>query len=168
MDANLIFDIGAHRGEDTEFYLRKGFRVIGVEANPALYEGLRQKFKTFIADGRLKVVNKAISWAAGIVKFYVNKDVTEWGTFDPEWWNGIDERAPKVGRLKSRPSPPPIYSVNSACRNYVKIDIEGYDTIVLESFAEISERPEYVSIESDKGFVPGNSTRDSVADVPRI
>ena len=32
----LIFDIGCHLGEDSEFYLRKGFKVVAVEANPEL------------------------------------------------------------------------------------------------------------------------------------
>lgn len=32
LSRDLIFDIGMHRGEDSEFYLRKGFRVVAVEA----------------------------------------------------------------------------------------------------------------------------------------
>ena len=31
-DDNLIYDIGVNKGEDTEFYLNKGFRVVGIEA----------------------------------------------------------------------------------------------------------------------------------------
>jgi FkbM family methyltransferase len=150
LDANLIFDIGAHRGEDTEFYLKKGFRVVSVEANPALYEGLRQKFRTPIADGRLTVVNKAISGAAGKVKFYVNKDVSEWGTLDPDWV----ERNRRKG-FESREIEVDAVTTADLFREfgvpyYVKIDIEGYDTIALEGFAGIGERPKYVSIESDK------------------
>ena len=33
---NLIFDIGFHKGEDTLFYLLKGYRVIAVDADPNL------------------------------------------------------------------------------------------------------------------------------------
>ena len=33
---DLIYDVGMHKGEDTEFYLRKGFRVIAIEADPDL------------------------------------------------------------------------------------------------------------------------------------
>ncbi len=29
MRDDLIYDVGMHTGEDTEFYLRKGFRVVG-------------------------------------------------------------------------------------------------------------------------------------------
>ncbi len=33
---------------------------------------------------------------------------------------------------------------------YLKIDIEGCDTVCVRSLAEFKERPDYVSIESDK------------------
>ena len=94
MDATLIFDVGAHCGEDTEFYLKKGFRVIAVEANPVLCEQLVQKFGPFLADGRLVLVNKAVSNVAGRVKFYVNTRTTVWGTLASEWV----ERNVKSGR----------------------------------------------------------------------
>jgi FkbM family methyltransferase len=150
LDANLIFDVGAHCGEDTEFYLKKGFRVIGVEANYMLYEELLQKFKTFIANGRLILVNKAISRAAGKVKFYINTRATAWGTLDTDWV----ERNRRKG-AESREVEVAAVTMADLFREfgvpyYVKIDIEGYDIIALESFAEISERPRYVSIESDK------------------
>src|SRR5260221_7698885 len=32
----VIYDVGAHRGEDAAFYLQKGFAVVAVEANPLL------------------------------------------------------------------------------------------------------------------------------------
>jgi hypothetical protein len=34
---DLIYDIGMHQGEDTEFYLQKGFNVIAFEADPDWY-----------------------------------------------------------------------------------------------------------------------------------
>ena len=33
VNLNLVFDIGMHLGADTEFYLKKGFNVIGFEAS---------------------------------------------------------------------------------------------------------------------------------------
>ncbi|RYG28164.1 MAG: FkbM family methyltransferase, partial [Chitinophagaceae bacterium] len=33
MSGKLIIDLGAHKGEDSDFYLRKGFRVIAVDAS---------------------------------------------------------------------------------------------------------------------------------------
>ncbi len=34
MERDLVFDIGVNNGEDTAYYLRRGFRVVGVDANP--------------------------------------------------------------------------------------------------------------------------------------
>ena len=38
---DLIFDIGMHKGEDAEFYLRKGFRVVAFEADADLVQALQ-------------------------------------------------------------------------------------------------------------------------------
>lgn len=36
MNPDLIFDLGMHHGHDSEYYLKKGFQVVAVEANPLL------------------------------------------------------------------------------------------------------------------------------------
>jgi hypothetical protein len=63
MEKSLIFDIGCHLGEDSEFYLKKGFKVVAVEANPALCADLRTRFAKEITDGRFILVEKAIAGA---------------------------------------------------------------------------------------------------------
>ena len=35
-DSKVIFDLGMHNGDDTAFYLSRGFNVVALEANPAL------------------------------------------------------------------------------------------------------------------------------------
>ena len=42
-DPKLIFDIGLHKGLEAEFYLRKGFCVVGVEASGDLAEIARNR-----------------------------------------------------------------------------------------------------------------------------
>jgi len=56
MDAQLIYDVGAQLGEDTDFYLRKGFKVVAIEANPPLAEGLRE-------DSGGMFLTEASSWS---------------------------------------------------------------------------------------------------------
>ena len=56
---NLIFDIGASNGTDTQFYLDKGFDVVAVEADPVMYEENLHRFKTSIVQGRLQMLNRA-------------------------------------------------------------------------------------------------------------
>ena len=57
---DLIFDVGTHKGQDSDFYLKLGYRVVAVEANPALADELRHRFREAIADGRLILVDKAV------------------------------------------------------------------------------------------------------------
>jgi FkbM family methyltransferase len=78
--ANLIYDLGAHNGQDSDFYLKKGFNVVAVEANPALCDSLRRRFSREIAEGRFSLVEKAVGERFGKVEFFVNTDRSVWGT----------------------------------------------------------------------------------------
>jgi len=64
MEENLVFDIGMHRGEDSEFYLKKGFRVIGVEANQELCEEVIKKYHQKFKEVNLQLLTKhrATAW----------------------------------------------------------------------------------------------------------
>jgi hypothetical protein len=42
--ADLVYDVGMNRGEDTEFYAKKGYQVVGFESDP-----LDQCRKRFVA-----------------------------------------------------------------------------------------------------------------------
>ena len=41
---NLIYDLGCHNGQDSDFCLKKGFTVFAVEANPELCDVLKLRF----------------------------------------------------------------------------------------------------------------------------
>jgi FkbM family methyltransferase len=148
MEADLIYDVGAFRGEDTGFYLAKGFRVVAVEANPALVAQLESRFAAPLADGRLRLVAAAISERAGPARFYVNDLHPVWSTTSPEW----------VARNLRRGTPSreitvPGATFGSLLRQhgvpyYLKIDIEGADLLCLQALREERSRPRYVSLES--------------------
>ena len=57
---NLVFDLGFHRGEDTDHYLAIGHRVVAVEANPSLAEDGRQRFAAEISSGQLQLIHAAV------------------------------------------------------------------------------------------------------------
>ena len=88
MRDDLIFDIGMHKGEDTAFYLKKGYRVVGVEADPDLAAFCRQRFASQIQDGRVHVIEGAIvakdDVKNGTIKFYKNQH-SIWGTTSEKW-----------------------------------------------------------------------------------
>jgi predicted RNA methylase len=43
-----IYDIGMHSGRDTGFYLKKGFKVVAIEADPKHVQNGKEKFKSEI------------------------------------------------------------------------------------------------------------------------
>src|SRR5688572_11446605 len=81
MNDDLIFDIGANHGEDTVFYLAKGYRVVAVEANPILAELLHRQFRNEINAGRLVLETCGINKTAGVAKFYRNLTCDHWSSF---------------------------------------------------------------------------------------
>ena len=50
MKGDLIYDLGLHTGQDTEFYLKKGFNVVAIEANPLLVTEAEARFALEVAS----------------------------------------------------------------------------------------------------------------------
>ena len=71
MIPDLIFDVGAHNGDDSFYYLSKGFRVVAVEANGDLCAFLRSRFGREASTGRFILVEAAIADKAGEAGFWV-------------------------------------------------------------------------------------------------
>jgi FkbM family methyltransferase len=150
--STLVFDIGFHKGEDTNFYLKKGYKVIAFEASPDLVQAGKVRFKDEIVAERLIIVEGAITSeiGSGPIRFYKNDKNSVFGTINPDW----NERNEVVG------SGGTIIEVNridiASCiekfgvPHFMKIDIEGADTVVLDALKAFDERPDYLSIESNK------------------
>lgn len=150
---DLIFDIGLHKGEDTGYYLKKGFKVVAFEADPDLIISCKQKFATEIASGQLRIVEGAIVEnlkAGDVVRFYKNNKNTVWGTVMQDW----SERNVKLGAESEVIEVKAIdfteYLRLYGIPYYMKIDIEGMDTVCLKSLLHFDIKPDYISIESDK------------------
>lgn len=147
MNRDLIFDIGCHKGEDSAFYLRKGFHVVGIEANPDLCRDLKQRFAEEIKQGQFTLVENAIAEKAGQVEFFINTSATIWGTIRRDW---ADRDAAHIRRIVV-----PSVTFGSLLERYgipyyLKIDIEGADMLCLEGLFAFQERPHFVSFESDR------------------
>ena len=137
-----------HNGTDTEFYLKKGFRVVGVEANPHLVEAARVKFHAEIAQRRLVAENVGIHDKESVVKFYVNQDVDEWSSFDINLGTRQGTRYTVIDVLCK----PLAYFVGKyGMPYYLKVDVEGLDPTVVRQLSRWVIRPAYISLE-DSGI----------------
>jgi FkbM family methyltransferase len=146
--------MGMHKGEDTDYYLQKGFRVIGFEANPELANECRARFANAIDRKDLTVINGAIvepnSLAAGqkTVKFYKNVKKSVWGTVSSDW-----ARRNEMLGTQSEVIEVEVVDFKECLSRfgipyYMKIDIEGSDIVCLKSLLDFEFKPDYISIES--------------------
>jgi FkbM family methyltransferase len=148
LQRDLVFDVGLHKGEDTDYYLRKGFRVVAIEANPELVRECRLRFAQEIANGRLRIIEGAVAEGRGKILFYKN-ELSIWGTTN-------DDRAKRnetLGRQNYR-TEVDIVDIKSVLHQfgmpyYLKIDIEGADGLVLDALLHFPDSPPFLSIESD-------------------
>ena len=62
-----IFDVGMFDGSDTAYYLDSGYRVLSIEANPALVQHAEKRFATQVKSGQLTCVHAAIAATCGPV-----------------------------------------------------------------------------------------------------
>src|SRR5262245_29983141 len=81
MKEDLIYDIGLHDGSDTAYYLRRGFRVVAIDANPAMVELARKTFSEFVSSNRLILLNIAIADKVEERIFWVSEQ-SLWSSFD--------------------------------------------------------------------------------------
>ena len=145
-----------NNGLDSVSYLRMGYRVVGVEANPRLYDHSIQIPPIQVAkkEGRFNAENVGL-WddvsANSTMKFYIHKRQDEWSSFSK-----------KLGcRTKRNFSMKNCYIIKVAMMTlsslvekygppfYMKIDIEGGDIYCLQSLPSLKTKPVFVSVEFD-------------------
>lgn len=155
-DPNLIYDVGLHHGQDTDFYLKKGYRVVAFEANPGNVAFCRERFATEIADGRLTIVEGAITedsfnnGSSGWVKFYRNENHSLWGSTSEDWAYrntifGTTHETIKVAAVDFS-----VCLQRYGIPHYLKADIVGSETICLRALLKFANKPDYISIRSEK------------------
>ena len=146
---HLIFDIGMNACEDTDFYLKKGFRVVAVEANPATCRDAAEKHRDAIEAGRLTILNRAISSSRDPVMLYVCSSYSAWTTASPrlrDFWReqGAVFQEVEVPGMLARD-----LVADHGTPYYAKIDIEGSDILCLDGFTDDAPKPRYLSVEVD-------------------
>lgn len=142
--SRVIFDLGMNNGDDTDFYLKRGFRVVALEANPKLCRAAERRFASQVADGLLQIVHAAIWERPGRQTFYVNRDNDHWSSLDPAWATRNDSAVEAVevecvtlAMLFERHGVPKV----------LKIDVEGVDHVVLDQLRGAPLLPQFVSVE---------------------
>lgn len=149
MIPDLIYDVGMNNGDDTAYYLNRGFRVVAIEAEPSLVSKGHERFREEIIAGRLRILNIAVAEKAGVLPFWICETHSEWNSFNRE--------------IASRDGCP-HHQIEVECRPfrsilaefgvpyYLKIDIEGHDHFCVEGL-EIADLPKYISVENSRKII---------------
>ena len=139
----VIYDFGMNNGDDAEYYLLKGSKVVGVDANPALCRQVEQRFAAEIGEGRLVVLNCALPGGeAGATDFFIHKENDVLSQLPVPDSMGEFERI----RVPCR-DPVEIIREHGEPR-YIKVDLEGLDAEILRAVFAAGIRPPEISAES--------------------
>lgn len=143
MQQDLIFDVGMHIGNDTAYYLSRGYRVVAIEADPSLVAEQKAKHAEHIRSGRLTILNYVIGSEDGTTRFWICQENRAMST--------MDESIMRSSRMHFEPTDLPCRTLSSIFREhgvpfYLKIDIEGSDHYCLRAI-DPTDAPTYVSFE---------------------
>jgi len=142
---DLIFDIGMSEGNDTDFYLRKGFRVLGVEADPAVYAKLTERFAEPLTTGRLSIIHKAaFSQAGQQITFFSNAEVQGHSRVMQNPREFANKRG-NVVEVETIDWPSLVRQAGTPY--FCKVDIETSEEKFLSSIIGARTIPEYMSAE---------------------
>ena len=134
-----IVDLGAFDGSDTEYYLRKGFRVIAIEAD----EGFSNSILKKIGDHENLILKTiAITNARKKVTFYKNMVKKDWSSLIK------DGKATQHTHRVMEVQGDTLDNVLKGEKIYfMKMDIEGGEINAVAALKRLESFPEYLSFE---------------------
>jgi FkbM family methyltransferase len=146
MIKKIIFDCGANEGDNLNYYLQKKAIVVAIEADPNLTKIINKKYKKYIDSKRLFVENICLSNKKKKINFFINKKSSRHSTAFPNIINNYEKvtiSADKLSNIVKKY----FNKFNNLKIEYIKIDIEGSDHIVLEDLITNKIYPNYISLE---------------------
>jgi FkbM family methyltransferase len=127
---------------------------------------LLEKFQPEIRSGQLTIIGKAINARPGRARF-ITSSVSVWGTLS----RAFAERNAALGASTHEIEVDCIMFADIlreyGIPYYLKIDIEGCDSLCLDALGEFSKRPQYLSIESC-ATSPGCGFNDTLKQLQKL
>lgn len=139
----LIYDVGMHNGDDSAYYLAKGYEVVGIDANPNLCAACTIRFEREIAEGRMTVLNTGVGPAEDRMIFHINERESQLSSFvapvdSKDSWLRIRVPVRRLSAIIAEHGP----------AHYIKIDVEHFDHLILAELEQGGLRPSFISAEA--------------------
>ena len=146
----VIFDFGANSGQNIKYFLSRADKVIAIEANPVLCAALRADFSEDIASGQLVIENYVITdvdtLTSKFVNFYISNTNSVLSQFPIPKNIGDFTKIELPSATASQIVRQHLHEGENLL--YIKIDLEGYDVLILKNLFCNGIYPEYISAES--------------------
>jgi FkbM family methyltransferase len=143
--SRVVFDVGMNNGDDSAYYLSRGYAVVAIEANPILADRARHRFEKEIAAGQMWIEEVGIGDQSGNANFWINDERDVFSSF-------YHARAARNGMK--------CHAIRVACTSldtllkkygvpyYLKLDVEGNEASCLRCLDSFP-LPQYVSVEAE-------------------
>ncbi len=141
-----IYDLGACRGENLNYYLSNSDQVVAVEANPENCDFIRKKYFREIENQKLILMNCVIGVDSNIetANFYVHKENHLLGQFP------LPKNSDEYKKIKIKHIDVLKLIEEYGFAHYIKIDLEEYDHIILDRILKENIKFNYISAEIKK------------------
>ncbi len=144
----IIFDFGANKGQNLKYFLDKADIVIAIEANYSLTKKIESDFKEFINSKKLIVRNIALTDNENLktIDFYISKTRHTHSTLYPDDISKFLKKEVECIKASSIIKKY-LNDFNILEIEYIKIDIEGADKVILNDLLKNNIVPKNLSIE---------------------
>ena len=129
---DLVFDVGANRGDKTAVFLGLGARVLAIEPDPRTADGLRRRFR---GEPRTTVLDMGVGAASGEMPFHPSSYSTR-STFAVDRMRQLGDNVEYgAGTIVSVTTLDALIAAHGVPR-FCKIDVEGYEPEVLRGLSQ--------------------------------
>ena len=143
---DLIIDVGMHRGEDTSYYLKKGYNVIAIDADPNTLKYVNKKFNKEVKKKKLRILNYAIADVDDLQMDFNISELSLWSSLKKDIANR-NKLAKDTVKVECKTLKTIFKTYGTPY--YCKIDIEGYDELCLQTLSSLNILPTFISVESE-------------------
>ena len=144
---DLIFDVGAHLGEKSKFFIEKKIKTILIEPLPNCAKYLRKKYSK---NKNVKIIQKGLGEKSSEKILMVNKSMPTISTIAKHWKKGRFSKLTWDHQIKIKITTLDNLIKKFGSPKYIKIDVEGYELNVLKG---LSKKSGIISFEATTEFI---------------